>query len=316
MSADMVQVEALTRRFRNRKGNEVTALDGVTLHAREGEVVGLLGPNGAGKTTLSRILTTLLLPTSGIARVDGLDVVHDARQVRERIGLVLGGERGLYNRLTARQNLRYWGAMQGLQGKACRSRADELLERLGLSARADDRVQTYSRGMVQRVHLARALLRSPRLLIMDEPTSGMDPHAAQGFRGLVEELRDSGSTILLATHDMQEAQSLCSRVALIDHGRILQEGTTEDLLRAIGTGRTVTAAGVAAQLALSIAAIAGVSVQESTPDGLLTLRADGDGAIAAVLQALTAAGVHELSVAAPSLTEVYRTIIEDREFAL
>lgn len=316
MSADMLQVEALTRRFRNRKGNEVTALDGVTLHAREGEVVGLLGPNGAGKTTLSRILTTLLLPTGGIARVDGLDVVHDARQVRERIGLVLGGERGLYNRLTARQNLRYWGAMQGLPGKACRSRADQLLERLGLSARADDQIQTYSRGMVQRVHLARALLRSPRLLIMDEPTSGMDPHAAQGFRGLVEELRDSGSTILLATHDMQEAQSLCSRIALIDHGRILQEGTTEDLLRAIGTGRTVTAAGVAAQLALSIAAIAGVSVQESTPDGLLTLRADGDGAIAAVLQALTAAGVHELSVAAPSLTEVYRTIIEDREFAL
>ncbi|WP_255945411.1 ABC transporter ATP-binding protein [Streptomyces odontomachi] len=311
-----VQVDDLTRRFRSRKGREVTALDAVRLHAERGEVVGLLGPNGAGKTTLSRILTTLLLPTSGSARVDGLDVVREAPAVRERIGLVLGGERGLYGRLTARQNLRYWGAMQGLTGRRCRSRADELLERLGLTARADDRVETYSRGMVQRIHLARALLRDPRVLVMDEPTSGMDPHAAQGFRGLVEELRDSGTTVLLATHDMQEAQALCSRVALIDHGRILREGAPKDLLRGLRAPRTVTAGGVPAATAEAVARIAGVTVHGSTPQGHLTLGITADGALSEALRTLTASGVHELSVSSPTLAEVYRTIIEDREFAL
>lgn len=311
-----VHVEDLSRRFRGRKGQEVTALDAVSLRVEEGEVVGLLGPNGAGKTTLSRILTTLLLPTSGSARVEGLDVVREATAVRERIGLVLGGERGLYGRLTARQNLRYWGAMQGLTGSHCRTRADELLERLGLAARADDRVETYSRGMVQRVHLARALLRNPRVLIMDEPTSGMDPHAAQGFRGLVEELRDGGSTVLLATHDMQEAQLLCSRVTLIDHGRILREGAPKDLLTGLDAPRTVTAGGVSAAVAGAAAGIPGVAVEGPTPEGLVTLRVTGDDAVSEVLRILTAAGVHELSVAAPTLAEVYRSIIEDREFAL
>ncbi|KUJ69268.1 hypothetical protein ACZ90_13070 [Streptomyces albus subsp. albus] len=313
-----VQVEDLTRRFRTRKGTEVTALDGVSLCAAEGEVVGLLGPNGAGKTTLSRILTTLLLPSGGSARVDGLDVVREASAVRERIGLVLGGERGLYGRLTARQNLRYWGAMQGLTGSRCRGRADELLERLGLAERADDRVETYSRGMVQRIHLARALLREPRVLIMDEPTSGMDPHAAQGFRGLVEELRDSGSTVLLATHDMAEAQSLCSRVALIDHGRILRQGAPRELLAGLGGASTVTAAGVPAEGAAAVAAIPGVAVEEAAEGGAgrLTLRVTGDTAVAEVLRLLGAAGVRELSVAPPTLAEVYRSIIEDREFAV
>ncbi|KRD23492.1 MULTISPECIES: ABC transporter ATP-binding protein [unclassified Streptomyces] len=311
-----IDVQDLTRRFRGRKGVEVTALDGVSLRAEEGEVVGLLGPNGAGKTTLSRILTTLLLPTSGSARVDGLDVVRDAPEVRKRIGLVLGGERGLYGRLTARQNLRYWGAMQGLSGSRCRNRADELLELLGLAERADDRVETYSRGMVQRVHLARALLCDPRVLIMDEPTSGMDPHAAQGFRGLVEKLRDGGSTVLLATHDMQEAQALCSRVALIDHGRILREGAPKELLAGLDTPRTLTADGVSADAVEIVARVPGVTVDGPTPEGFVTLRITEDDALYEVLRVLTAAGVRELSLARPTLAEVYRSIIEDREFAL
>ncbi|MCX5269493.1 ABC transporter ATP-binding protein [Streptomyces sp. NBC_00199] len=311
-----IDVQDLTRRFRGRKGVEVTALDGVSLRAEEGEVVGLLGPNGAGKTTLSRILTTLLLPTSGSARVDGLDVVRDAPEVRKRIGLVLGGERGLYGRLTARQNLRYWGAMQGLSGSRCRNRADELLELLGLAERGDDRVETYSRGMVQRVHLARALLCDPRVLIMDEPTSGMDPHAAQSFRGLVEKLRDGGSTVLLATHDMQEAQALCSRVALIDHGRILREGAPKELLAGLDTPRTLTAGGVSADAVEIVAHVPGVTVDGPTPEGFVTLRITEGDALDEVLRVLTAAGVRELSVAAPTLAEVYRSIIEDREFAL
>ena len=310
----VIEVAGLTRTFRTRRGRQVTALDHVGLEVGQGEVLGLLGPNGAGKTTLSRILTTLLVPTSGTARVAGFDVVERPREVRRRIGLVLGGDRGLYGRLTARQNLRYWAALQGLDPRAVRRRTEEVLELLGLASRADDRVETFSRGMVQRVHLARALLGEPDVLVMDEPTNGMDPHAGAGFRDLVRTLRSNGTTIVLTTHDMQEAQALCSRVALIDHGRILRIGSADELLADLRAPRTLTAVGVPADTAARIAALPGSATTDA--EGNLTARPADDDSLAQALLLLAQARAESIAVAAPGLAEVYRTVIEDREFTL
>ncbi|GAA1096443.1 ABC transporter ATP-binding protein [Kitasatospora arboriphila] len=311
----VVETDRLGRTFTARRGRRVTALEGVTLAVERGQVLGLLGPNGAGKTTLSRILTTLLLPTSGTARVAGHDVVRRPREVRRRIGLVLGGDRGLYGRLTARQNLSYWAALQGLDARAAERRTGELLERLGLAARAGDRVETFSRGMVQRVHLARALLGDPEVLIMDEPTNGMDPHSAAGFRTLVRELRDAGTTVLLTTHDMHEAQALCSHLALIDHGTILRQGAADTLLAEVSARRTVTATGVPPRAAEALAGLPGTEVERG-PGGAVTVRPDGAEALTRVLAVLVEARAEEISVAAPGLTEVYRSVIEDREFVV
>ncbi|WP_199922921.1 ABC transporter ATP-binding protein [Streptomyces sp. NRRL B-24484] len=310
-----METDRLGRTFTARRGRRVTALEGVTLTVERGQVLGLLGPNGAGKTTLSRILTTLLLPTSGTARVAGHDVVRRPREVRRRIGLVLGGDRGLYGRLTARQNLSYWAALQGLDARAAERRTGELLERLGLAARAGDRVETFSRGMVQRVHLARALLGDPEVLIMDEPTNGMDPHSAAGFRTLVRELRDAGTTVLLTTHDMHEAQALCSHLALIDHGTILRQGAADTLLAEVSARRTVTATGVPPHAAEALAGLPGAEVERG-PGGSVTVRPDGAEALTRVLAVLVEARAEEISVAAPGLTEVYRSVIEDREFVV
>src|SRR6266581_95022 len=185
-----VEVEEIIRIFTPRKRPAVTALDGVSLTIPVGEVHGLLGPNGAGKTTLVKILSTVLLPTGGRAFVCGHDVVAETKAVRPLIGIVFGGERGLYTRLSARKNLEYWGALYRLSGSEIRSRSNALLERVGLTERADQRVEEFSRGMKQRLHLARGLMGDARVLFLDEPTTGMDPLAAREFRALIGELKD------------------------------------------------------------------------------------------------------------------------------
>src|SRR6266536_4839246 len=177
-----VDIADLVREFTVRKKPAIRALDGVSLSVPRGEVHGLLGPNGAGKTTLVKILSTVLLPTSGRAAICGHDVVEQSRAVRPLIGIVFGGERGLYTRLTARQNLEYWGALYRLPASEVKGRADSLLERVGLTERADQRVEEFSRGMKQRLHLARGLIGDAKVLFLDEPTTGMDPLAAREFR--------------------------------------------------------------------------------------------------------------------------------------
>jgi ABC-2 type transport system ATP-binding protein len=224
------------------RGEPTEALRGLDLNIARGEVHGLLGPNGAGKTTLCRILATVLLPSSGSVRVLGYDVTRQATAVRRSIGVVFGGDRGLYPRLTARQNLRFWAALHGLPSAQGRAVGDRLLERVGLSERADERVEHYSRGMRQRLHLARGLVGDPALLLLDEPTSGMDPVAAIEFRTFVTELRDEGRTLLLATHNMAEAQQLCDRVTLIDQGCALATGSPERLMLDAGVASPGTTA--------------------------------------------------------------------------
>jgi ABC-2 type transport system ATP-binding protein len=308
---DAVVVEEIRRVFTPRKRDPVTALDGVSLAIPAGEVHGLLGPNGAGKTTLVKILSTVLLPTGGRASVLGHDVVTEARAVRPQIGIVFGGERGLYWRLSGRQNLEYWGALYKLSRAEIRERTEQLLERVGISERADERVETYSRGMKQRLHLARGLIGVATVPFLEEPTTGMDPLAAREFRALIGELRGEGRTILLATHDMAEAETLCDRVTLIDRGAILATESPRTLGRVISRFQRIDVEGAPEALVAQVAALAGVA---SVVPGDVGVRIEvaEEGVTADVLKLLVDGGVTSVRTSMPSLEEVYVHLIGDR----
>lgn len=294
----------------------MTALHGVDLEIPDGEIHGLLGPNGAGKTTLCKVLSTVLLPTRGSAAICGYDVVQDTAAVRSLIGIVFGGERGLYSRLTARANLEFWAALYGLRGAAATRRVDALLERLGLTARADETVETFSRGMKQRVHLARGLIGDPRVVILDEPTTGMDPVAAAGFRELVTSLRAEGRTLLVTTHDMAEAEAICDRVTLIDNGSVLATERPSTLGSWITRYARVRAADVPADridaVAAAVAAVDGVAEVRQPDAGVLVVDTAADGAAPTVLRLLLDLGVTDVATTRPDLAEVYLRIIGDR----
>lgn len=212
----------------------LTAVDGVSLQIQRGEVFGLLGPNGAGKSTTIRMLCTLLEPTSGSARVNGFDVVRQGEKVRASLGTVLAGERSIYWKLSARENLEYFAALYHIPPAIARQRVDELLERLELVGRANDLVEKYSTGMKQRVAIGKALLARPPVILLDEPTLGLDPQAARRVRELVGELKAEGHTILLTTHYMEEADQLSDRIGIIDQGKIIALDTPEALKARIG----------------------------------------------------------------------------------
>jgi ABC-2 type transport system ATP-binding protein len=307
-----VDIRELERVYTPRKREPVVALDSVSLTIPTGEVHGMLGPNGAGKTTLVKILSTVLLPTSGTAHVLGHDVVEETRAVRPLIGIVLGGERGLYTRLTARQNLEYWGALYRLSSAAIRQRSAALLERVGLVDRADQRVEEFSRGMKQRLHLARGLMGDARVLFLDEPTTGMDPIAGREFRGLIAELKDEGRTILLTTHDMVEAESVCDRVTLIDRGRVLATETPRSLGTLISRFQRIDVAGADGALLAEVAALPGVSSATPQADGSTRIEVSEEGATAVVLRRLVDGGVTDLQTSLPSLEEVYVQTIGER----
>jgi len=307
----VVAVDGLTRVFQTKNRPDVLALDKVSLRVEEGEVHGLLGPNGAGKTTLVKILTTILLPTSGTATVMGHDVASTPALVRPLIGIVLGGERGLYNRLTARQNLRYWAALYQLDPKPGRAAADSLLERVGLTARADDRVQTFSRGMRQRLHLARGLLNDPPVLFLDEPSTGMDPVAARELRTIVGELAAEGRTIFLTTHDMAEAEALCQRVTLIDRGRLLATESPRELSTMLSSFERIECEGAAVEVIERLRSLAGVT-QVSAHGPSTRIEVDSKGMVGVVMRQLVGAGVTSVRVARPSLEEVYLSLMGKR----
>ena len=229
----VIECQDIKRAYKSRtlmgKRLETQALNGLDFKVPKGTVFGLLGPNGSGKTTTIRILSTLLTPTSGKATVLGFDVVKDARQVRGRIGLILGGERGLYGRLTGEENLKYFAALNRLSRETARKRVKGLIEMVNLTEAAHRPVEQYSRGMRQRLHIARGLLTDPDVLFMDEPTIGLDPAGARELRQLIPAMLARGKTILLTTHYMSEADELSSTVAIINHGQIVVTGSPSDI---------------------------------------------------------------------------------------
>jgi len=222
-----VKVEHLHKVFQSIQGfwrqkrHPVTAVEDISFSIHKGELFGMVGPNGAGKTTTVKMLSTLLLPTTGTASIFGLDILKDTKQIRPRIGFTFGGNKGLYSRLSGLDNLKYFAELYKLEPDTITKRIKELLEVVGLTGRENDRVETYSSGMQQRLHLARALLHDPELIFLDEPTVGIDPVGAREIRQLVKDLLKRGKTILLTSHYMYEVEELCDRIAVVNHGKII-----------------------------------------------------------------------------------------------
>ena len=230
-----IEVNHLRRVYRatigvfRRSIKEVVAVEDISFDVRPGELFGLLGPNGAGKTTTVKMLATLLIPTRGTISVMGHDIVKEAKAVQQQIGFIFGGERGLYWRLSGIDNLRYFASLYHVDPEVTRQRIPYLLDLVGLHDRGNERVEGYSRGMKQRLHVARTLLHDPEVLFLDEPTIGLDPVGAREFRQVIRNLQSEKKTILLTTHYMFEADQLCQRVGVIKHGKIIALDTPATL---------------------------------------------------------------------------------------
>ena len=301
--AQGIEAERLVRVFK-----DVRAVDGIDLHVAEGEIYGFLGPNGAGKSTTVHMLTTLLPPTDGCARVAGFDVVKEGPKVRRAIGAALQ-EAALDPLLTGREHLRLQTALHGIAKAERRRRSDELLERVGLEAAADRKVRTYSGGMKRRLDLALALVHSPRILFLDEPTTGLDPQSRTALWAEVGRLaQEDGVTVFLTTQYLEEADVLANRVGIIDHGRIVAEGTPAALKAQIGHP-TVEAIPADPEQRPELARILerfGELTQVSPKSLAVRLTGDEFG-LADVVRALDGADLHveHLQLHAPSLDDVF-----------
>ena len=314
-----IECEELGRLYQSRglwgRRTETVALDGLTLAIPRGAIFGLLGPNGAGKTTTVRILSTLLLPTSGTARVLGHDVEHEAGEVRKHIGLALGGERGLYGRLSGRDNLRYFGALQHMAGRDAGQRIDEVLELVGLQDASGTPVERYSRGMRQRLQIGRALLARPEVIFLDEPTIGLDPQGAQEFRSLVPELAAAGATVLLTSHYMLEVDQLCETICVINEGREVALDSPAGIKRRFGRASVmeVLLTALRGGLAGEIESLAGVQRVEVASDGgthraMIHHAPDADVG-ARVTRIVGAENVVHMTTREPTLEEAYLELI-------
>ncbi len=231
----IVEIRGLSKRY---MPANALAVAGVSFEIHEGEIFSLLGPNGAGKTTTISMLSCLIEPTEGDAWVAGHSIIRDPIAVKAAIGVV-PQEIALYETLSARENLTFWGQMYGMGGAPLRARVDEVLEQIGLSDRANDRIQTYSGGMKRRVNIGVGLLHRPRLIYMDEPTVGIDPQSRRNILDMVKEMNRQGMTVLYTTHYMEEAQELSSRVGIMDHGKLIALGTQKELTRLVGEHETL-----------------------------------------------------------------------------
>jgi ABC-2 type transport system ATP-binding protein len=297
-----IEVEGLERTF-----DEVLAVQGIDIAVEAGEIYGFLGPNGAGKTTTVRMLTTLLLPTGGRATVSGHDVVKEARAVRASIGVALQ-EAALDPLMTGRELIRLQATLQGIPTAEGRRRADALLERVDLVAAADRRVGGYSGGMKRRLDLAAALVHEPRVLFLDEPTTGLDPVSRKTIWEEVRELNDDGTTVFLTTQYLEEADQLADNVGIIDSGRIVAEGTPESLKAEIGNPHIQLQldAGSVSE-AESILAPVGQLLPPKDGGKVLLEVENGAGDIPRVVRALDEAGiaVEALELVRPTLDDVF-----------
>src|ERR671938_519010 len=318
-----IEAEKLQRTYRQTSGflrrrtKTIEAVRGVDFEVREGELFGLLGPNGAGKTTTIKMLITLLIPTAGSARVLGYDVVKDAREVRKRIGYVFGGERGVYERLSGYDNLRYFAELYGVPPRIQKQRIEELLELVGLKGREQERAEGYSRGMKQRLHVARGLLHDPEVLFLDEPTIGLDPVGARELRSTIASLTAAGKTILMTTHYMFEADSLCDRIAVISRGEIVAEGTPEHLKSHVESGSVteVEVYGVPEDTIERLRRLEGVlavSVEEREQAQVLSVQTRADVQLtAAILGHLDGSSIGRVSQREPTLEDAYVALVSE-----
>ncbi len=292
-------------------GADVRALDGVSLQVQPGTVLGLLGPNGAGKTTTVNVLTTLLRPDSGRAEVAGVDVVRDPGLARRRIGLA-GQYAAVDEMLTGAENLALVGRLNHLPGRPAKQRASELLERFGLTDAAGRQAKTYSGGMRRRLDLAAALVARPPVLFLDEPTTGLDPRSRIGLWGVIEELVREGTTLLLTTQYLEEADRLADRISVIDQGRVIAEGTSAELKAQLG------AAVVEVQLSDADEARQAAGLLEGVGEGEVSVESElvrvpasaGTQTLAAVVRSLDSAGItaRGLQLREPSLDDVFLTL--------
>ena len=323
MTPDAIVVQSLKKIFETRRGfwrqkkKSVLAVEDISFRIAKGELFGLLGPNGAGKTTTVKMLTTILLPTAGIASILGLDLRKDTQEIRKRIGFTFGGARGLYGRLTARDNLLYFAELYALDPGLSQKRIAEMLALVGLTERADDRVETFSSGMQQRLHLARALLHDPEVIFLDEPTVGIDPVGARELRQTIKNLRQAGKTIMLTTHYMAEAEELCDRIAIVNKGKIVAMDTPTNLRKGISPESiieiTVTPENTG-EIRKLITSLDGKTRVETTAN-LLENRfniytADPESVLQALGPSLQSKSIQGLQVRNQTMEDVYVAIIQ------
>jgi ABC-2 type transport system ATP-binding protein len=299
----VIEVEGLRKQF-----GDLTAVAEVSFRAEPGVIFGLLGPNGAGKTTTISCISGLLRPDAGRIRVLGHDVVSDGRASRERMGVV-PQELAIYEDLSARENLSYWGAAYGLRGARLKERVGAVLEVVGLADRAKEPVKRYSGGMKRRLNFACALVHEPRALLLDEPTVGVDPQSRVKLLDLIRDEVNKGTCVLYTTHYMEEAESLCDRLAIIDHGKIIAAGTLPDLRAMVGERDLLRLHGrfAPARARDALARLDGLEVVQAEEESLTLAVPEATKRLPAILQAVTAAGaeVRETTLTQANLQNLF-----------
>jgi ABC-2 type transport system ATP-binding protein len=303
LEGPMIHVVGLVKSY-----GTLRAVDGVSFDVAKGELYGLLGPNGAGKTTTMSMLSGLLAPDEGRILCDGVDLATHPLKVKAQLGVV-PQEPALYENLSARENLTFWGGLYGLTGADLQRAVDRALDLVGLRERAKDPVKQYSGGMKRRVNLALGLVHGPRAVLMDEPTVGIDPQARLNILDAVRQVAAAGTTVIYTTHYLDEVESLCDRIAIMDHGKILAEGTLDQLKSRVGGRDVVTVRGTfdTAAVLPRLDAIEGVSVTSAEP-GKLVLTVDGSGRGAVdLLGRVLAEGlpIEGISIQPPSLNTLF-----------
>jgi ABC-2 type transport system ATP-binding protein len=297
----VIDVDQLRKQY-----GDLVAVDGISFTAGAGEIFGLLGPNGAGKTTTIGCISGLLRPTAGRVTIMGHDVVGDARAARQQLGIV-PQELALYLDLSAAANLAYWGAAYSMPRDQVRQRVSEVLELIGLADRGRDRVETFSGGMKRRLNFGCGIIHNPRVLLLDEPTAGVDPQSRVRLLELVRAQARAGTTIVYTTHYMEEAQDLCDRIAIVDRGRMLALGTLDELRRLVGEKDLVRLAGrfdpPSAQRALE--GLDDVDVVNVSADTVTISTAGASRKLPAIFGALAAADIQETTLSVPSLESLF-----------
>jgi ABC-2 type transport system ATP-binding protein len=299
----LIQIERLRKCY-----DSLVAVDDISFNVHDGEIFGLLGPNGAGKTTTINMICGVLQPDGGKVLVDDRDIWIEPKKVKRHLGVV-PQEIAVYEDLTARDNLRFWGSLYGLSGSELSDRINEALTGVGLAERAGDKVKTFSGGMKRRLNLCMGLLHRPKFLLLDEPTVGIDPQARLNILEVIREAADAGTTVLYTTHYMDEAEQLCDRIAIIDHGRILAIGTLAELTKLAGEAEVLRLTGPFddESLRTRLAAIPGtriLRVGEGT--AVLAIESDGPGLLDVLPRVLEEElGVEDVSIQRPNLQSVF-----------